>query len=179
MQLLTDDAVRLWAADRGIQMRGRKLVYSHPHTAWIAIEMPPLATDRMLLAADLLNLGEPVPPIINLLWLSTWRIWSEWNDDFGEFIITTLRNQGGVITSLKNESGHLFGPDERKLACAIFWHTMLFNWYAYLAPITGNHIIECSHDEIVWIMCKGSAAHNQALLQLERWKPRQKEYIKG
>ena len=176
MQLMTDREVALWAAYHGIEQQGRKLQFSEPYRFWVAFEIPESAKDRMGLCRDLLLLGTSAQPIADLIWISTWGIWSTDHDDFGEFIVTRLRSQSGKIHPLDNKSGHLFEPEERLLSSAILWQTMNFNWDSYLVPDTGDHIVKIDHHELVWISCKTEVTHHQLLGSLSHWKPQSRKF---
>jgi hypothetical protein len=176
MQLMTDREVALWAAQHGIDQRGRKLQFSEPYKSWIVFEMPVSARQLMGLCRDLLLLGTSAQPTADLIWISTWGIWSTDHDDFGEFIVTLLRSQSGEINPLDNKSGHLFNPEERLLSSAILWQTMNFNWDSVLVPATGDHIVKISHDDLVWISCKTEAKHRQLLASLSHWKPQSRKF---
>jgi len=178
MKILTDQEVSAWCSHHGIEKQGRKLVFGRPYENWVVIDMPKMATERMMLCIDLLLLGGVDESITDLIWISTWRIWSDWNDDFGEFMVAKLRAQADEAPSpLGEASGHLLSLDERTLSTALLWQMMLFNWDCFLVPATGEHIVECSHDEIVWIMCRTGAAHERALINLSRWKPKIRSFI--
>ena len=177
MKLITDHEVAIWVARRGIEKRERKLMFSNPHGPWIVFESPVSAKERIALCEDLRLLGNSNESASHLLWISTWRIWSDWFDDFGEFMVDHLRGQPGAVMPLSEKSGHILGRNDAMLATAILWQTLLFNWDAYLVPESGEHIVECSHDELVWVMCKTDEAHEQALTDLSRWKPRTREFI--
>jgi hypothetical protein len=179
MKLMTDSEVAVWCAQCGIEQRGRKLTFSNPYRSWIAIELPALTTERIALSGDLLLLGNSGETGESLIWITTWKIWSTWYDDLGEFVVTKLRAQGGEARPLIDQSGHLLTSGEGVLSTAMLLQTMLFNWDAFLVPSTGDHIIQNSHDELVWISCKSYDAHLLALEQLSRWKPKTREFITG
>jgi hypothetical protein len=177
MPLMNDQEVAQWSGRRGIDQRGRKLVFTAPYDRWIVVELPSAAAKRLMLAGDLLLLGDADVRVSYLLWISTWKIWNEWSNDLGTFIVTNLRTKTGEVVSLDEKSAQLFDGDERKLPTAIVWQAMLLNWDLFIVPETGAYIVECSHDELVWIMCKTEEVHNQLLDRLAHWKPMTRQLI--
>jgi hypothetical protein len=130
-----------------------------------------------VLAGDLLLLGDADERVSNLVWISTWKVWNDWSDELGAFIVTNLRAKTGDVVSLDEKSAQIFDGDERKLSTAIVWQTMLLNWDLFIVPKTGAYIVECSHDELVWIMCKTEEIHNHLLDRLAHWKPMTRQLV--
>lgn len=171
MELINDQAVGEWLRQKGLELNNRRVSLRGSVMPFIVVEIPKESMRCLALCAQLLLLNDSVTCPHQLFWISTWKIWSEWNDDFGQFVISNLRAQTKKLIPLSEASGHLFDNSDQQIAIAILWQTMLFNWDAFLVA-NEEYVVECSHDELVWITTKTEAKHQTILDALSTWNPK-------
>ncbi|MEG9438074.1 hypothetical protein JAO29_18155 [Edaphobacter sp. HDX4] len=170
MKLLGNEEITEWCATRGISRRGRKLLPGEMFERWIVVEVPESANARMALAIDLVLLGGDINDG-DFVWVSDWDRWGELNRELGETVITRLRvvDSEPRIASLAEKPGLLSGSEDRSVLAAIIWQVMLFGWDTYLIPSAGSHVVEYSHDDLVWISYRDSSRERSMLDALARW----------
>lgn len=178
MQIIDDDKVGLWLKQKGLSIRARKIVFSEGSIFNIGMEIPASSSRSMLLASVLSMLGEQTSFSGGLFWISTWGIWTAWSAEFGEYMITNLRAQGGPVVPLSNQSGHLLDPTDKMLTSALLWQTMLLNWDSFYIPSAADYVVEISHDELCWVICCDYSRSISIETELKPWNPQRREVFR-
>jgi hypothetical protein len=173
MKLLGTEEIYEWCAARGIGTSGKKLQLDDTFQRWIVIEVPELANAQMALAIDLILLGGSDVDHEDFVWISDWKRWGELNQEMGETVITRLRvsDSGSRIVNLDEKPGSLLAYKDRSVLAAIIWQAMIFGWDTYLIPSDGSHVVEYSHDNLVWISYRDRSREQLLLDALKCWKP--------
>lgn len=175
MHIISDNDVSLWLKQRGRFIRDRKILFPKGPLYNIGIEIPASSSRSMSLASALCMLDGRADFRGGMFWISTWGIWDTWSTEFGEYVITSLRAQGGPVTPLSNQSGHLLGPDDAMLANALIWQTMLLQWDGFYIPNSADYIVEISHDELCWFVCRDRALSMKIEAALKPWNPQRRD----
>lgn len=177
MQIISDSDVSLWLKEKGLYMRDREIVFPKGPIYNIGIEIPASSSRSMSLASILCMLSEQADFSGGMFWISTWGIWDTWSTDFGEYVITSLRARGGPVKPLSNQSGHLLGPDDAMLAFALVWQTMLLKWDGFYIGNSAEYIVEISHDELCWFVCRDRNLSINIEAALKKWKPQRRDAL--
>jgi hypothetical protein len=175
MQIIDDNNVALWLESHGLSLKGRKITFPNGPTYNIAVEIPTGSSRSMSLASVLGLLGHQAQFSGGLLWISTWGIWTTWSTEFGEYLVSNLRAQGGPVLPPSGQSGHLFGSGDKMLADALLWQTMLLNWDGFYIPKSAEYVVEISHDELCWVVCSSHSRSINLQAELKPWNPRMRE----
>jgi len=172
MVLMDDTALRKWCEARKITVKERILHLTESVPAYVVAEIPESAQEQISFAGDLLALAGFDEAGQDMIWITTWGLWSDWNRDLGEEIITRLRTSPGELpASLESASAQIFSFAERKIAVAVILHLMLFSWDGWLLSQSGEYLVQCSHDGLIWITCRDNNAQSRILDRLVEWKP--------
>src|SRR5215469_10460783 len=172
MVLMDDTALRKWCEARGIATTERTLQITESVPTYVVAEIPELAQEQISFAGDLLALAGFDEACQDMIWITTWGLWSDWNRDLGEEIITRLRTSPGELPiSLESASAQIFSFEERKISVAMILHLMLFRWDGWVSSHSGEYLVQCSHDRLVWITCRDYNAQSRILERLVEWKP--------
>jgi hypothetical protein len=179
MNLLRNAQMDAWLREKNIVRRDeqgarRRLELEQGYAGLVVVEFPAKPSQILSLAGDIILLrAKHVSEFAGgVLWISTWRIWSDVADDLGEFIVTRLRAATSRLESLASASAHQLESTEWQLATALAFETAMLNWDAFFVPRSGDVIVEISHDELVWIYCRTEASLSETLSALEQWSPK-------
>jgi hypothetical protein len=168
MRLLDDSQLNEWLTERSFAMAAGKIYLPINTQEYIVIEVPERSDDQMLLCGELLSLGGYEEKHTDMIWISNWTIWNDWNRDLGQEIVCRLR--GANSECLGAASAHVLPFRDRKVAVAILWQILLFHWDGWLIP-TERTLVQCSHDGLIWITCRDHEAQTELLEVLATWKP--------
>lgn len=123
------------------------------------------------MACDLVKLGGYREDAEEVLWIKGWDRRTDWKRELGEEIVNRLRSRDGLRFTLEQASAQVMKFAERNLTVALLCQILYFAWDGWLIPPESDHLIECSHDGLVWITCKNVEVQMLILAELAPWSP--------
>jgi hypothetical protein len=110
-----------------------------------------------------------------LLWLRDWNIWSETTERVGDYVVQGLRNGLGIRQPLEAAPAHLFTEKELTAAQAFLAQPMIYQWDAYLVPVSAEYFVFISHGGSCYIVAKTRGVFEQLLQRFQNgnWNPKE------
>lgn len=96
---------------------------------------------------------QPEQPKSFLLWLTGWGAWP--NEEFPE-LWDEIRARHGETRARFEAPGHLFQPEETRLACGMTRLAMLFGWDAFLISAPFSFAMYMTNDNELFLYSRNS-----------------------
>ena len=171
MVLMDDEKLSKWCSTHSLILENETLQLTVSTDIYVVFEVPESSRDQILFSGDLLSLGGFEKWTEDMIWISNWEKWNDWNRHLGETIISRLRSTESEIVPLDSVSAQIFSFDERTISVAIFLQLMLFRWDGWLASGNADYLVQCSHDGLIWITCRTHEIQRRITSELRAWKP--------
>jgi len=178
VRALSEQEVLEWCTARGIEVTssGRFLLANQGHRT-MALAVPTEPARRVALACALLLLdsesGDDSEFQGSLFCVTDSDIWSPTLDKVGQLILHSL---GPIRAGTEAADSYLMSSDELITAQALVSIPLLFEWDAYLLPVSANFLIFISHDGPVEISTKSQQQFEEIYARLEtrEWDVRER-----
>lgn len=161
MKILSREQAKAWCEERGIYAdTGGRLVslrFAAGPTSCLQASLALAPGQLIALAHGLLlqDLAEPDPQDFAgaLVWFRDWDIWNEASEAAGARMLELVRGglASGRAPSLHEGPGHLFTPQEFVDAHTLLTVPLLYQWDAYVVPVSARCVAFASHDAYVRI----------------------------
>jgi hypothetical protein len=182
VQLLTADEAARWCGERGIPVTKTgalsTLNHSGPeqHRFRAAIDVAPSQLLAMAHSILLQDLAQPAEDDFAgaLVWLREWDIWSESVERAGLRLADLTRAAfAGTSRPLAQAPAQLFDPREFVDAQIATTLPFLFQWDAYVVPVSGRCFTLVSHDGYLMFSASNASILKRAYRRFEavNWHP--------
>lgn len=172
MNLVSDTSAVEWCLERRLAADGAlpatriSFMDGSEHRMRIPVRGSPV--EIVAMAYVLLMSGVPDDDERNfaggLLWLQDWDIGSETTERVGLMWLRGSRCSAEPDCAIKDCPAELFEQTEFPAAQAALALPLMFQWDAYLIPVSGGYLVYCSHHGHVDIVTRDRVDH-QAMLQ--------------
>lgn len=167
MKILSREQAKAWCEERGIyaDTGGRRvsLRYAAGQASCLQASLA-LAPGRLVALAHGLLLQDLAEPDTQdfagaLVWFRDWDIWNEASEAAGARMLELVRRglAGGGTSVLDEGPAHLFTPQEFVDAHALLTIPLMFQWDAYVVPVSARCVALASHDAYVRITARTAA----------------------
>jgi len=167
MELFDTATARQWCASQGIHEQRdwmSRLSFRGGYPVGLRVRVPTEDRGTVALASLLATFPAGQSPFGGaLLWLQTWKIWSEEMDRTGQTMLSGLRREDALAENFDVAPAQLFSGDEFKHAVAEVTVPLLFQWDAHLVPAQSQEICSISHDGYVDLRFRTPARYREWL----------------